>query len=157
MLDVHREIHDKTLGRYWEYYAKLKAFRLLDPAQRELRRSKLSEEFDEIIEQQTDYFQLNECLKRTLENKKKLLAVLLNPAISLHNNAAELGARRVVRKRDISLHTWSTQGTQVRDAFMTIVETAAKLGINVVSYIHDRVSGKRQMPAMATSVAQAYQ
>jgi hypothetical protein len=68
-------------------------------------------------------------LNRTYQNKDKLLAVLENLAFPLHNNAAELGVRRVVRKRDISLHTWSSEGTRIKDAFMSTIDTAAKLGV----------------------------
>ncbi|MCB0560929.1 MAG: hypothetical protein KDD09_18360, partial [Phaeodactylibacter sp.] len=91
-----------------------------------------------------------------LGNKEKLLAVLDNPALPLHNNGMELGARRVVRKRDISLHSWSKTGTKVRDAFMSIVETAAKLGVNAMDYIADRITQKYLMPHLATLVRQAY-
>jgi len=45
----------------------------------------------------------------------------------------------VVRKRDISLHTWSDWGTQLRDAFMSIIETAIKLGISPFDFIHDEL------------------
>ena len=60
---------------------------------------------------------------------------MINPALPLHNNAAELAARRIVRKRDISLHTMSQKGTIVRDAFLTIIQTAHKIGINALKYI----------------------
>jgi hypothetical protein len=76
--------------------------------------------------------------------------------LPLHNNAAERGARRVVRKRDISLHTWSEKGTLVKDAFMTIVEKAAKLGVNALSYIEDRVSGNMEMRSLADRIEAAY-
>lgn len=40
---------------------------------------------------------------------------------------------------------------------MTIVETAAKLGVNAMDYIKDRLSGQLKMPSLADSVALAYQ
>jgi hypothetical protein len=40
---------------------------------------------------------------------------------------------------------------------MTIVETAAKLGVNAMSYIKDRLSGQSLMPSLAQCVAEAYQ
>ena len=96
-------------------------------------------------------------LQRTYANKEKLLAVLKNPAIPLHNNAAERGARRVVRKRDISLHTWSDKGTRIRDAYLTIAQTAIKLGVNVMDYIKDRMSGGQpQMLSLAERIAVVY-
>jgi hypothetical protein len=156
-LDVHKAIHEKVLTDYWAYYAKLNVYRKTKPEQRAQQRLILEQEFETLFNQTTDFFQVNECLARTYANKEKLLAVLDNPAIPLHNNAAELGARRVVRKRDISLHTWSEKGTRVRDAYMTIVETAAKLGINAMDYIKDRLSGQLKMRSLADCVAVAYQ
>jgi len=156
-LEVHKAIHGRILTQYWAYYAKLDAYRKAPVEQRTRQRAHLEQEFETLFNQTTDYFQINQCLARTYGNKEKLLAVLDNPAIPLHNNAAELGARRVVRKRDISLHTWSPKGTKVRDAYMTIVETAAKLGVNAIDYIKDRISGQLQTRSLADSVALAYQ
>ncbi|MCB9347970.1 MAG: hypothetical protein H6573_10735 [Lewinellaceae bacterium] len=54
------------------------------------------------------------------------------------------------------MHSWSKTGTKVRDAFMSIVETAAKLGVNAMDYIADRITQKYLMPHLATLVRQAY-
>jgi hypothetical protein len=62
----------------------------------------------------------------------------------------------VLRKRDISLHTWSEQGTCVKDAFLTIVETAAKLGVNALAYIEDRVRINKKMVSLADRIQAAY-
>jgi hypothetical protein len=96
-------------------------------------------------------------LARTYANKEKLLAVLDNPAIPLSNNSAELGARRVVRERDISLRTWAEKGARMRDAYMTIIETAAKLAINTMDYIKDWLSEQLQIRSLADCMALAYQ
>ena len=97
---------------------------------------------------------MNVCLQRTLNNKDKLLAVLDNPALPLHNNSAELEARRIVRKRDISLHTWSFTGTIVRDAFMSVVQTCFKLDVSPFNYIMDRIKGEYAMPSLSTLIYQ---
>ena len=47
-----------------------------------------------------------------------------------------------MRKRDISLHTMTRPGTQLQDAFMSIIQTCKIHGINAFSYIRDRISGK---------------
>ena len=156
-LAVHKKIHAETLDQYWAYYAKLNAYRQADEKQRRQQKPLLEREFETLFNQTTDYFQINECLQRTYANKEKLLAVLKNPAIPLHNNAAERGARRVVRKRDISLHTWSDKGTRIRDAYLTIAQTAIKLGVNVMDYIKDRMSGGQpQMLSLAERIAVVY-
>ena len=65
--------------------------------------------------------------------------VLKYPFLPLHNNASELGARAAVRKRDVSLHTMSDDGTKANGTFLTIVETGKKLGVNSFHYILDRI------------------
>ena len=153
---VHRTILEQTLETYWEFYRQLLDFKTLPDEAQATQKDELLKRFDTIFTQQTDYFQLNQCLERTLKNKDKLLAVLENPALPLHNNNAELGARRIVRKRDISLHTWSEKGTQVRDAFLSIVQTAEKLGISALDYIQDRVTKKYQIPSLEHLIIIAY-
>ena len=64
--------------------------------------------------------------------------VLLYPQIPLHNNEAELGARVLVRKRDVSLHSRSPTGAKAVDIGLTITQTAKKLGVNTYEYVHDR-------------------
>ncbi len=97
----------------------------------------------------TGYQQLDERICKTKEKKKNLLMVLTMPEIPLHNNAAELAARVKVRKRDVSLQTVTDKGTRANDTFMTIVQTAKKLGVSAYAYIHDRVSNKFEMPSLA--------
>ena len=75
--------------------------------------------------------------------------VLAHPEIPLHNNPAELGARARVRKRDVSFGPRTREGAKAWDTFMTLAETATKLGVSFYHYIHDRVSGAYQMPALA--------
>ena len=154
--EAHRKIHAAILKSYWAFYARLKAYRNATPEEQQKVKAGISQRFEDLFNQETDYHQINTCLKRTYQNKEKLLQVLVSPALPLHNNAAERGARRVVRKRDISLHTWSEKGTRVKDAFMTIVETAAKLGVNALSYIEDRVSGNMEMKSLADRIGAAY-
>src|SRR5450756_1303500 len=68
---------------------------------------------------------------------------------NLHNNDAELGARTQVRKRDVSLHTMTEEGTKANDTFSTIVQTAKKLGVSAYAYFNDRISKSFKMPALA--------
>lgn len=67
----------------------------------------------------------------------------------MHNDDAELGARAQARVRDVSLHTQSKAGTQAKDTFMTLVQTAKKLGVSAYDYIYDRVSGKFELLSLA--------
>ena len=79
--------------------------------------------------------------------------VLDHPEIPLHNNPAELGARKLVRKRLVSFGTRTDDGTKVWDTFMSLSATAKKLGINFDSYIYDRISAHK-IPNLADIIAQ---
>jgi hypothetical protein len=48
----------------------------------------------------------------------------------------------------------SEDGTKVKDTFMTISQTAKKLGIRTYEYIYDRVSGAFKMPSLASIMLQ---
>jgi len=155
-IELHRCIKEDFQKKYWQFYYQLLDFKELPASQQKAQKIILKQQFEDLFKPCTDYFQLNECIERTYANRDKLLAVLDNPALPLHNNAMERGARRVVRKRDISLHSWSPTGTRVKDAFMSITETAAKLGVNAMEYIADRITHKYQMPHLAALLRQAY-
>jgi len=74
------------------------------------------------------------------------------PEVPLHNNESELGARAQVRRRDVSLHTMTEDGTKANDTFLTIVETAKKLGVSAYEYIYDRVSKRFRMPSLSERI-----
>jgi hypothetical protein len=123
-------------GRYWAYYGKLVQFKET-PTSEELKR--LSDEFDDLFSTKTGYQALDDRITKTMDKKSELLIALKHPEVPLHNNESELGARAQVRRRDVSLHTMTEDGTKANDTFLTIVETAKKLGVSAYAYIHDRV------------------
>jgi len=149
---VHEKILEDFKSRYWDFYDKLLDFKEQPPKKQKTQKNLLSAQFDQIFTPNTKYEALKLAIERTKANKAELLRVLDFPALPLHNNAAELAARRVVRKRDISLHTWSDWGTQLRDAFMSIIETAIKLGISPFDFIHDRITKQFKIPSLATVI-----
>lgn len=134
------------LRRYWEYYRQLLAYKE-NPSV--TMAYVLSKEFDVLFSTQTDYRDLNERIAKTKSKKEELMLVLDYPDLPLHNNPAELGARTLVRKRDVSLQTRTLEGTRVQDTFLTIVETAKKLKVNIYDYILDRISQTYSMPSLA--------
>ena len=142
----HQTILADVRQQFWAYYHKLQAYRA-DPKP-ELADT-LRDEFDTIFSQTTDYAQLNKRLGQTLAHKEKLLVVLRHPTVPLHNNPAELGARQRVRKRDVSFGPRSEAGRVAWDSFMTVAETAKKLGVSFYRYVYDRISQAHEMPALA--------
>lgn len=148
-LKLHQDILETIRSQIWTYYKKLLDFKELTARKQKQQRKKLILEFDKIFTQTTSYDEINDKLQKTFTRKEKLLRVLYLPDLPLHNNEAELAVRRKVRKRDISLHTMSARGTTAQDAFMSVVETAIKLGVNVFDYLYDRLSKKNLMPSLA--------
>ncbi len=146
---LHEQKLDDFKALYWGFYRKLLDFKEQNPQEQNRIKDQLSLEFDQIFSQKTKYGALDLTIERTRDNKADLLRVLDFPDLPLHNNAAELAARKVVRKRDISLHTWSDWGTQLRDAFMSIIETARKLNISAYDFIYDRIAQQFKLPSLA--------
>jgi hypothetical protein len=143
--DCHRQLLNDFTEQYWQYY-----HRLLGYTRNPLPESaaELEKEFDSLFNPTTGYADLDKEINRTLNNKEKLLTVLQYPSLPLHNNRSELGARRQVRKRDISLHTMTVLGTKLQDAFMSITQTCIQLNVDVWEYIRNRFynTGKFYLP-----------
>ena len=148
----HRQLLETFREKYWDYYRQLWAYQQAPtPEQATL----LREQFDGLFSTVTGYDNLDQRIAKTKANREHLLMVLKHPEIPLHNNPAELDARRRVRKRVVSYGPRSPKGVQGWDTLQTLLGTAKKLGVNCFQYIRDRISGARQMPALADLIQQA--
>lgn len=135
--------------QFWQLYHDLLDYRHHpDPVQA----TALSARFDRLFSGQSRYQSLDECKARTLHKRAHLLQVLSHPEILLHNNPAELGARQRVRKRDVSLQARTREGIEAWDTFQTLIATAKKLGVNLFSYIYDRVTQAFALPSLAALI-----
>jgi hypothetical protein len=74
------------------------------------------------------------------------------PQLPLHNNPAELAARTMVQRRNISYATQTSEGTKAWDIFMSLVATTRKLGISFFEYIQDRIFQKSEIPSLGTII-----
>jgi len=142
----HQEQLEKFRGEYWDYYQKLVQYKE-NPSQD--KADKLVAAFDELFATETGYQALDERIAKSSAKKENLLMVLKYPELPLHNNGSELEARVQARKRDVSLHTMTEDGTKANDTFLTLVRTAKKLGVNAYEYIYDRVSKRFRLPSLA--------
>jgi len=77
---------------------------------------------------------------KALGFKEEMLKVLKYPELPLHNNGSELEVRADKRRQDVSLQTKTEEGTKAKDTFLTITQTAKKLGVSAYEYIYDRIS-----------------
>ena len=145
----HRALVEDFVQRFWTYYDQLLAYRERPTLAEAVR---LEGEFEALFATITGYEALDERIAKTGAKKGCLLMVLTHPEIPLHNNPAELGARARVRKRDVSFGPRAREGAKAWDTFMTLAETATKLGVSFYHYIHDRVSGLYQLPALADTI-----
>ncbi|MCC4766600.1 hypothetical protein FXW07_08240 [Methanosarcina sp. DH1] len=57
----------------------------------------------------------------------------------------------------MSLQTITEEGTKANDTFMTIIQTAKKLGVSAYQYICDRVSSICEMPSLAQIIREKAQ
>jgi hypothetical protein len=107
-LTRHRKQLDCFLGHYWVFYHELLDYKADPNPERALV---LTGRFNTLFATKTGYEQLDDRIAKTLAKRRELLLVLEHPELPLHNNPAELGARAQVRKRDVSLHTMTDEGT----------------------------------------------
>ena len=147
----HRKLLDDFMGRYWDLYDALLTYRQAPTAQDAAR---LSQQFDDLFATTTGYADLDDRIAKTQAKKDALLMVLKHLEIPLHNNPAELAARRRVRKRDVSFGPRTEDGKQAWDTFMTLADTAKKLGVSFYRYVYDRVSQANQIPKLADLIAE---
>ena len=150
--DCHRRELCLFRKRYWDYYRDLLAYREAPSSAAVVR---LEAAFDQLFGGTAGWTELETCIRRTQANKTKLLRVLVHPELPLHNNPAELLARRRVRKRGYPRCGWisfgprSATGMRAWDTFQGLVETTRKLGIRFWNYLRDRVTEAGEVPPLA--------
>lgn len=154
-LVAHVPLHQRLLAAFrtdfWAYYRELLAYRER-PTPGEA--SRLERRFDELFRTTTGFRLLDERIALTREKQDGLLLVLQHPELPLHNNPAELAARRRVRKRDVSFGPRSPAGAKAWDTMMTLAATTPgaqrrRLGVSFVAYLHDRFRQAGQIPPLA--------
>ncbi|WP_413172145.1 IS66 family transposase [Anabaena azotica] len=145
----HQKALDKFLGDFWDYYRDLLAYK---DAPSQQTAEKLRSEFWKLFDTKSGYQQLDERKQLTLLKISELLLVLEHPELPLHNNPAELAARTMVQRRNISYATQTQEGTQAWDTFMSLVATTRKLGISFFEYVRDRISHLGNIPSLATII-----
>jgi regulator of replication initiation timing len=151
VIALHRGQLEDFRKQYWDYYRELLTYREKPAAQ---ERTRLEAQFDSLFATHTGYYDLDQRIEKTLAKKDALLLILKHPELPLHNNTSELAVRQRVRKRDVSFGPRTPLGTQAWDTFMTLADTARKLGISFYAYIRDRISEQNQILPMATLVTQ---
>jgi Transposase IS66 family len=147
--------HQKALAdfqqQFWQYYRKLLIYGQAPDA---VQAAALALEFRQLFGGKSGYQQLDERKQLTLAKAPELLLVLQHPELPLHNNAAELGARTMVQRRNISYATQSEAGTKAWDVMMSLVATTRKLGVSFYEYLRDRLSEIGKIPALGAIIGE---
>jgi hypothetical protein len=147
----HRELLENFRGQYWNYYDDLLNYKQAPTSE---ATTQLSQQFDQLFSTVTGYAALDDRIAKTRAKKDTLLMVLQHPELPLHNNPAELAARRRVRKRDVSFGPRTEAGKKAWDTFQSLAETTKKLGVNFYQYIFDRVSKANLVSPLADVIAE---
>ncbi len=146
---LHQALVETFLTAFWSYYHELRRYQEQPTAE---ERTRLDASFETLFATRTGYWALDERIALTRAKKAQLLQVLEHPEVPLQNNPAELGARQRVRKRDVSFGPRTAEGAKAWDTFMSLAATTKKLGVSFYQYIHDRISGVNQLPALADMI-----
>lgn len=150
-LRYHQQVVDSFIGKFWEFYRQLQAYKIHPIETAKLR---LADDFDQLFSTVTGYDALDDRIAKTRAKKESLLMVLTHPELPLHNNASELGARRRVRKRKISFGPRTEEGKKAWDTFMTLAATTKKLALSFYTYVYDRISATHAIPSLAEILAE---
>ena len=146
-LAMSNEIQIKAVewarNEVWEIY---KALREYKDHPNEKKKTSITKRFVELCTTKTEYYSLNQVLKRLYNNKDELLLVLERPDIPLHNNLSERDIREYVKRRKISGSTRSDEGRRCRDTFASLKKTALKMGVGFWDYLIDRTTKKYSIP-----------
>lgn len=146
---IESETLDKLVNEWRSFYFLMKRFK--NNPTNELR-AKVRSEFDRICSIETLVRPLDEQLRRTKENKDKLLLFLKYPQLPLHNNMAEIDLRERVIKRKISLQNRSLEGMKAWDLMLSLASTCRKLNLSFWKYLEDRISMREAIPYLGKVV-----
>jgi hypothetical protein len=142
---LHRQLLASFQDDFWDFYRELLAYRA-QPFPGEATR--LEQAFDQLFGRTTGFRLLDQRIALTQAKKAGLLLVLRHPELPLHNNPAELAARRRVQKRDVSFGPRSPAGVKAWDTMMTLAATTQKLGVSFLDYLHDRFHQAGRIPPL---------
>ena len=102
-------------------------------------RAEIEATFDSRFGAETRIDTLDELLARVNAHRNKLLLALDHPELPLHNNARESDIRPCVTRRKVSSGTRSENGRLSRDAFQSLIRTAARHGYSAADYLNNRL------------------
>lgn len=152
-IDEHAEILDDFMDKFWNYYEKLKYYKI-NPTIR--LKKKLLKEFDDIFTANTSFYDLDRIIKETKKKKDNLLLVLEFPEVPIHNNGCELDIREKVVQRKIRYCHRSPAGARASDIFLSLMATCRKNKIGFYHYLQDRIYKTFNVPPLYEIIQNGY-
>lgn len=154
LLDLygHSELLDDVVERWFKFYRILKHYKRC-PSKR--YKAVIWRLFNSICKEDMKLSTLNAQLKSTYKNRKKLLYVLNNPEVEIHNNLVETDLREKVIKRKISLFNRSIKGVKSWDLMLSLASTCRKNGISFYKYLADRYNNKGEISYLGQIIARS--
>lgn len=132
-LKVNKERLSKIINQLWELYHQAKAY---NKSPTKKKKNNLSNQFETITNQKTNYEALDKRLILTRRKKKRLLLFLNYPGLPIQNNLAERDLRPAVIIRKLTGGTKSKKGDRSFERHMSIIQTIRKQGLNVFDTLH---------------------
>lgn len=152
LLDLygHSEIVDEVISKWFKFYRLLKSYKR-GPSRK--NKGILWKIFNKLCKEDTGLSKVNEQLERTFNNRKKLLYVLNQPEVEIHNNLVERDIREKVIKRKISLFNRSMSGVKSWDLMLSLASTCRKNNISFYKYLIDRYNEKGEINYLGQIIA----
>ena len=72
----------------------------------------------------------------------------------MFDNKLDIEMRCTELSRSVSLQTKNEAGTKIKDALITVVETAKKLKVSIWEYLLDRIDNKFKLTSLADLIRQ---
>jgi len=139
--------------RYWDYYKQLR--HLPASANPGSKRHRCEINFDELFSTVTGYDVLDERIARTKPTQgEPAHGAWTIRRFPCSNNRGGVGCALTRPQARGKLRSPFGNGCPAWDTMETLLGTAKKLGVNFFHYIRDRVSGAKQMPALADLIDQ---
>lgn len=144
-LDDFKQDLELVLDKIWKIYKMLKIYKIHQSIK---LKKEIYKFFDLLISTETNYVPLKEQLQKLEKNKNKLLPVLTNFNLPLHNNLSENNIRQMVMRRNISGSTYNEHGKNVRDIMTSIKVTCRRSLISFWDFLLDRISKQNNIPSL---------
>jgi len=146
--EVEAEIQ-RVREAIWTLYDRLKSASVSQEGKEEVHKL-----YDRLLAMQATSSGVQAVINNFRTHREGLLKALDHPGLPLHNNDSERDIRGMVKFRNVSGSTKSTEGQAFRDALMTLKQTCFRLGRSFWEYLEGWFQG--ELIDLAQCVRESY-